>query len=256
MKGVLLAGGNGRRLNPLTNITNKHLLPVYDRPMIVYPLQTLVHAGIDEILVVSGKEYAGGFLKLLGSGRDYNCRLWYEIQEEAGGIAQALGLAEKFANGDNIAVILGDNIYEESFKDHIADFEGKKGARIFLKKMNDAQRFGVAEFKDGKIVHIEEKPQNPKTDMTVTGCYLYDNDVFDVINHLKPSGRGELEITDVNNYYIQKGLMEAHVVQGNWTDAGTFESLYRANRIARNIALAREGLSIEQILQRDSQLLE
>ncbi len=256
MKGVLLAGGNGRRLNPLTDITNKHLLPVYDRPMIVYPLQTLVNAGIDEILVVSGKDHAGGFLKLLGSGRDYNCTLWYEIQEEAGGIAQALGLAEKFADGDNIAVILGDNIFEDSFKKDIEEFEKEKGARIFLKQIKDARRFGVAELEGDKIMNIEEKPEKPKSDLAVTGFYLFDNDVFNVITTLKPSGRGELEITDVNNHYIKEGKMKAHVVKGNWTDAGTFESLYRANRIARNIALSREGLTHEQILQRDTELLE
>jgi len=254
MKGVLLAGGNGRRLNPLTNITNKHLLPVYDRPMIVYPLQTLVDAGINDILIVSGKEYAGGFLKLLGSGRDYNCRLWYEIQEEAGGIAQALGLAETFAAGENIAVILGDNIFEDSFKKTMSEFT--TGAQIFLKKMNDAKRFGVAEMDGDKILGIEEKPEQPKSNLAVTGFYLYDSGVFDVVKNLKPSGRGELEITDVNNYYVQNGSMKAHVLDGNWTDAGTFESLYRANRIARNISLTREGLTPQQILQRDSQLLE
>ncbi len=256
MKGILLAGGNGRRLNPLTEITNKHLLPVYDRPMIVYPLQTLVEAGIDEILIVSGKDHAGGFLKLLGSGRDFGCRLWYEIQEEAGGIAQALGLAEKFVDGDNIAVILGDNIFEDSFKKEVAEFNEQQGACVFLKKMKDARRFGVAELKDDKIVNIEEKPQSPKSDLAVTGFYLYDNNVFNIIQNLKPSGRGELEITDVNNYYIKEGLMKANIVEGNWTDAGTFESLYRANRIARNIALEKEGLNAQQILQRDSELLE
>ena len=265
MKGVLLAGGNGRRLNQLTNITNKHLLAVYDKPMIVYPLQTLVNAGIDEILIVSGKEYAGGFLKLLGSGRDYKCSLWYEIQEEAGGIAQALGLAERFANGESVAVILGDNIFEDDFTEDVKSFEtsaqsASVGAKIFLKKVKDAQRFGVAEFSsenDGeKILNIEEKPEKPKSDLAVTGFYMYDSNVFNVIKNLKPSGRGELEITDVNNHYIQKGLMKAKIVHGSWTDAGTFESLYRANRIARHITLTREGLTPQQILQRDEELLE
>lgn len=254
MKGVLLAGGNGRRLNMLTNITNKHLLAVYDKPMIVYPLQTLVDAGIDEILIVSGKEYAGGFLKLLGSGRDYGCRLWYEIQEEAGGIAQALGLAESFAAGENVAVILGDNIFEHNFKKEVSQFE--RGAQIFLKKVKDAPRFGVAEMDGEKILNIEEKPKNPKSDLAVTGFYLYDRNVFEVVRNLKPSGRGELEITDVNNYYIKNGLMKAGIVDGNWTDAGTFETLYRANRIARHITLTREGFTHEQILQRDAELLE
>lgn len=269
----MLAGGNGRRLNPLTHITNKHLLPVYDRPMIVYPLQTLVDSGIDEILIVSGKEYAGGFLKLLGSGRDYGCTLNYEIQEEAGGIAQALGLAEKFAAGQSIAVILGDNIFAESFKKQIEDFDaGTKnrradksarvkasegaGARVFLKELKDSRRFGVAELDGDRIVNIEEKPQHPKSNLAVTGFYLYDPGVFEVIKNLKPSHRGEMEITDVNNDYIARGLMKAHTVQGSWTDAGTFESLYRANRIARHIALTRAGLTPEQILQRDEELLE
>lgn len=256
MKGILLAGGNGRRLNPLTDITNKHLLPVYDKPMILYPLQTLIDAGIKDILIVTGREYAGGFLKLLGSGRNYNCSLTYEIQDDAGGIAQALGLAEDFAAGHNVAVILGDNIFEDNFKKDITEFDGKKGASIFIKHMKDASRFGVAELDGGKIVHIEEKPAKPKTDLAVTGFYLYDNNVFNVIKNLKPSGRGELEITDVNNHYIQQGLMKANIVQANWTDAGTFESLYRANRIARDIALSREGLTLQQILQRDAELLE
>lgn len=267
MKGILLAGGNGRRLNPLTHITNKHLLPVYDRPMIVYPLQTLTDSGIDEILIVSGKEYAGGFLKLLGSGRDYGCTLNYEIQEEAGGIAQALGLAEKFAAGQSIAVILGDNIFEEAFKKEIEDFDagdgakgaGKSvgaGARVFLKELKDSRRFGVAELDGDRIVNIEEKPAHPKSNLAVTGFYLYDPGVFEVIKSLKPSHRGELEITDVNNEYIARGLMKAHSVRGSWTDAGTFESLYRANRMARHIALTRAGLTPEQILQQDAELLE
>lgn len=256
MKGVLLAGGNGRRLNPLTDITNKHLLPVYNKPMILYPLQTLTDAGIKDILVITGREYAGGFLKLLGSGRNYGCSLTYEIQDEAGGIAQALGLAEDFADGENIAVILGDNIFEDNFKKDIEDFDGQKGARIFLKQTKDASRFGVAELDGDKIVNIEEKPSKPKTDLAVTGFYLYDSGVFDVIKNLKPSGRGELEITDVNNHYIKQGLMKSHTVAGNWTDAGTFESLYRANRVARHIELVRAGLKPEEILQREAEMLE
>ncbi len=238
MKGIILAGGNGRRLHPLTNSTNKHLLPVYDRPMIMYPLSTLVQAGIREILIVTGKEHAGGFLKLLGSGKDYGCKIIYETQDAAGGIAQALGLAESFANEQNIAVILGDNIFEASFKDAAVTFEGQKGARIFLKKTKEAYRFGVAELdRDNNVVNIEEKPKQPKTSYAVTGCYFYDARVFEIIKTLKPSARGELEITDVNNDYIKKGLMEAHFIDGHWTDAGTFESLFRANRIARSLAL-------------------
>ncbi len=252
MKGILLAGGNGRRLDPLTNVTNKHLLPVYDRPMVYYPLQTLKNAGIRDILIVTGKEYAGGFLKLLGSGRDYGCRFNYEVQDEAGGIAQALGLAQDFVDAESCAVILGDNIYEDDFAQTISHFEGQNGARIFLKEVTDAQRFGVAEFdpqNPKKIIHIEEKPAQPKTNFAVTGFYLYDRHVFDVVKGLKPSGRGELEITDVNNYYIQKGQMEAHIVQGDWTDAGTFESLYRANRVARKIALTKAGVTEDEMLR-------
>jgi len=224
--------------------------------MILYPLQTLTDAGIKDILVITGREYAGGFLKLLGSGRNYKCSLTYEIQDDAGGIAQALGLAEDFAAGQNVAVILGDNIFEDDFKKDIDDFRGHKGARIFLKKTKDAQRFGVAELDGDKILNIEEKPKNPKSDLAVTGFYLYDNGVFEVIKTLKPSGRGELEITDVNNHYIQQGLMKAHQVAGNWTDAGTFESLYRANRVARHIELSRSGLNAEEIMKREEEMMD
>lgn len=255
MKGILLAGGNGRRLNPLTDITNKHLLAVYDRPMILYPLQSLVDAGIDEVLIITGKEYAGGFLKLLGSGKDYGCRIWYEIQEEAGGIAQALGLGEKFVENENVAVILGDNIFEDPFKPFVEEFEGQQGARVFLKKAPDASRFGVPVFKDEKIIKIEEKPEKPQSDYAVTGFYMYDSKVFQVIKDLKPSARGELEITDVNNYYIENGLLKPHFVEGSWTDAGTFESLYRANRIARHINMSRAGLNAEEIKKRDEELM-
>ena len=239
---------------------------MYDRPMIVFPLQTLTDAGIDEILIVSGKEYAGGFLKLLGSGRDYHCTLNYEIQEEAGGIAQALGLAEKFAAGQSVAVILGDNIFEESFKKQVDEFEKAghgghgankgAGARVFLKEQKDSRRFGVAELAGDRILNIEEKPLHPKSNFAVTGFYLYDPSVFEVIRTLKPSHRGELEITDVNNEYIARGLMKANIVHGSWTDAGTFESLFRANRMARHIALKRAGLTDAEILQKDEELLE
>ncbi len=237
MKGIILAGGNGRRLHPLTSITNKHLLPVYDRPMIMYPLLTLVQSGVHEILIVTGKAHAGGFLKLLGSGKDHGCNIVYEIQDKAGGIAQALSLGEGFASGQNIAVILGDNIFETSFKDATAKFAHQKGACIFLKKTREASRFGVAELDaQNNVINIEEKPKKPKTPYAVTGCYFYDSRVFEIIKTLKPSSRGELEITDVNNDYIKKGLMKAYFVDGNWTDAGTFESLFKANRIARSMA--------------------
>jgi len=237
MKGIILAGGNGRRLEPITTVTNKHLLAVYNKPMIYYPLQTLTGAGIKEILIISGKDHAGGFLRLLGSGKDFGCSFRYEVQEEAGGIAQALGLAEEFVGDDNCAVILGDNIFEDNFAEDVRGFSG--GARIFLKEVSDASRFGVATLRDDKVVEIEEKPAAPKSNLAVTGLYLYDSNVFEIIRTLKPSGRGEMEITDVNNHYIRDGLMKAHTVKGEWTDAGTFESLFRANSIARNIELSK-----------------
>lgn len=249
MKGIILAGGNGRRLGPITDVTNKHLLAVYNKPMIFYPLNTLIDAGLKEILIISGKEHAGGFLRLLGSGKSFGCKFLYEVQEEAGGIAQALGLAEGFADGDNCAVILGDNIYEDNFSEQIKDFGGKDGARIFLKDVEDAHRFGVAEVKDGVVLGIEEKPKNPKSNYAVTGFYMYDKNVFNVIKTLKPSGRGELEITDVNNYYIKKSAMKFNFVKGEWTDAGTFESLYRANRIARKIVLGKEGVPAKELVE-------
>lgn len=251
MKGIILAGGNGRRLGPITDVTNKHLLAVYNKPMVFYPLQTLLDAGIKDILIISGKDHAGGFLKLLGSGKDFGCRFWYEVQEEAGGIAQALGLAKEFVDGEKCAVILGDNVYEDNFAQAIKTFEKTSGAHIFLKSVPDANRFGVAEVNGDKILGIEEKPQHPKSNYAVTGFYMYDSTVFEVIKTLKPSGRGELEITDVNNYYIQKGLMKFSMVQGEWTDAGTFESLYRANRIARKIVMQREGVEEAELLQEE-----
>lgn len=237
MKGIILAGGTGTRLSPITKVTNKHLLPVYNKPMIYYPMQTLLDGGIHDILIVTGPEHAGHFLRLLGSGRKFGCRFTYELQDEAGGIAQALGLAEDFAAGENVAVILGDNIFEDKFAHAIAEFEGKKGARLFLKEVDDANRFGVAELNGQEVIGIEEKPAAPKSRYAVTGLYLYDRDVFRVIPTLKPSGRGELEITDVNNYYVKAGTLKADFVKGDWTDSGTFESLFRANCIAREIAM-------------------
>lgn len=245
MKGVILAGGNGRRLNPLTDVTNKHLLPIYNKPMIFYPLQTLLNAGIKEIVIVTGHEYAGGFLKLLGSGRRFGARFSFEIQEEAGGIAQALSLAEHIADEDSIAVILGDNIFEDNFAAAVQNFKG--GAQVFLKEVDDANRFGVAEIEGDRIIGIEEKPAAPKTNLAVTGLYLYDNSVFDVVKNIKPSSRGELEITDVNNHFINAGKMKFSLVDGEWTDAGTFESLFRANTIARD-------LQIEQMKARGESL--
>ena len=243
MKGVILAGGEGNRLKPLTNVTNKHLLPIYNKPMILYPLQTLVDAGIYDILVISGPKHAGIFLQLLGEGRRFGCNLHFRVQERAAGIAHALGLCRDFVGDDNLAVILGDNVFEDSVTKQIKEFKGKKGAHIFLNEIDDANRFGVAELKGSKVINIEEKPKNPKSKYAVTGLYLYDNNVFDIVAGLKPSNRGEYEITDVNNAYIEKGLLKASILKKRWTDAGTFESLYRANEIARDIHLKLNGRS-------------
>jgi len=226
MKGIILAGGTGSRMYPLTKVTNKHLLPVYDKPMIYYPLQTLIDAGIDEILIVSGRGHAGHFLELLGSGSEWGVSFTYEIQDEAGGIAQALGLAEGFADGGDVAVILGDNIFQDRISEDVSGFRGS--AKVFLREVPDAHRFGVAELEGTRVVCIEEKPEELRSNLAVTGLYMYDNEVFDVIRTLKPSGRGELEITDVNNYYIREGRMGYRVLDGYWSDAGTFESLLRA----------------------------
>lgn len=234
MKGIILAGGNGRRLAPLTTVTNKHLLAIYNQPMIFYPLKTLLNAGVKDIFVVTGKEHVEKFRQLLTES-EFDANFEFGVQEEAGGIAQALGLARDFIGDDNCTVILGDNIFEDNFSLQVKDFEEKKGARIFLKEVPDPNRFGVAEVRDGKVLNIEEKPADPKSSYAVTGLYMYDGDVFKVIDGLEPSARGELEITDVNNYYINNGLMKAYFVDRDWTDAGTFESLYHANRLARKI---------------------
>lgn len=248
MKGIVLAGGNGRRLDPITNVTNKHLLPVYDKPMIFYPLNTLIKAGIREILIVCGSSHADKFSSLLGMGEDFGCKFSYAFQNSAGGIAQALGLAESFAGNDNIAVILGDNIFEDDFSAEFKSFDKCQGAKVFLKEITDPNRFGVAEIVDGKIVNIDEKPADPKSNLAVTGLYLYDNTVFKTISTLSPSERGEYEITDVNNSYIQRGQMEAHFVNGEWTDAGTFESLFHANRVARKLSII-QTKSVSKIIK-------
>ena len=232
MKGIILAGGSGSRLHPLTKVTNKHLLPVYDKPMVYYPLKTLVDAGIKDITIVSGRGHAGHFLELLGSGEELDISLNYTVQEKPGGIAQALGLARRFVKDDTMAVILGDNIYADTFK--FGKFN--TGAKIFLKEVEDAQRYGVANIKNGHLVTIEEKPEIPQSNLAVTGLYLYDNKVFGIIDKLKPSGRGELEITDVNNWYIRNKEMSYEIIKGFWTDAGTFESLYRANTYVHSSA--------------------
>ena len=233
MKGVVLAGGTGSRLSPLTRVTNKHLLPIYDKPMVYYPIQTLVNAGIQEILLVTGGKNAGDFLRLLGNGRDFGLKhINYTYQEGEGGIAEALGLAEHFADGEQVCVILGDNIIETNVQQAVENFEKQKvGARIILKEVEDADRFGVAEVRGNNVVGIEEKPRDPKSNYAVIGIYLYDSTVFQKIRRLKPSGRGELEITDVNNFYVQEGTLSYEILEGWWTDAGTFESLLRANNL-------------------------
>jgi glucose-1-phosphate thymidylyltransferase len=230
MKGVICAGGHGTRMMPCTKVTNKHLLNCYNKPIIYYPLQTLIDAGIKEILIVSGPGHAGDFLNLLGSGKDFGVKLSYAVQEEAGGIAQAVAMAEDFADNGPIAVILGDNIFEDKFNFD----EFKFGARIYLKDVEDPERFGVAELnEDGKVKSIEEKPKIPKSNFAVTGLYVFDPRVFDIIKTLKPSGRGELEITDVNNAYLKGDQLNGKKVNGFWTDAGTFESCHRASCLVR-----------------------
>jgi glucose-1-phosphate thymidylyltransferase len=231
LKGVVLAGGIGSRLFPLTKVTNKHLLPVYDKPMIYYPIQTLVNAGITEILLVTGGKNAGEFLRLLGNGKEFGLKhMNYTYQEREGGIAEALGLAEHFAEEGPICVVLGDNLIEYNICQAAENFKRQpRGAKVILKKVPDAQRFGVAEIRGTRVVNIEEKPKAPKSDFAVIGIYFYDNSVFEKIRRLKPSGRGELEITDVNNFYIEEGTLTYEILEGWWTDAGTFESLLRAN---------------------------
>ena len=232
MKGVILAGGTGSRLYPLTKVTNKHLLPVYNRPMIYYPINTLVNAGITDIIIVTGKEHSGNFLNLLASGKEFGARFHYALQDEAGGIAQALSLTEGFVKDDNMTVILGDNIILDDLASEIRNF--KSGARVFLKEVPDPQRFGVPEFdSNGNITKIEEKPKEPKSNHAVTGLYQYDSSVFDKIRKLKPSQRGELEITDVNNLYLYEKSLSHVFLKEPWLDAGTFESLLEASNILK-----------------------
>jgi glucose-1-phosphate thymidylyltransferase len=233
MKGVILAGGLGTRLSPLTRITNKHLLPVYDKPMIYYPIECLVAAGIRDIMIVTGGNHAGDFLRLLGNGKDFGLDdLHYTYQEGEGGIADALRLAQHFADGEKIVVVLGDNIIEKNIRRAVGDFfTQRRGAKILLKEVSDPQRFGVATLEGDRVAGIEEKPKQPKSNLAVIGIYMYDNQVFEIIKTLKPSGRGELEITDVNNAYIAQGTMTCEVLDGWWTDAGTFESLHRASNL-------------------------
>jgi len=229
MKGIILAGGTGSRLFPLTKVTNKHLLPVGEKPMIYYPIEKLLEAGIKEILIVTGTEHMGDVVSLLGSGKDFKCKFTYKVQDEAGGIAQALGLAENFVGKDSVTVILGDNIFEEDISDSVQAFNG--GCHLFLKEVEDPERFGVAEIDGYYVVAIEEKPKNPKSNNAVTGIYMYDASVFNYIQPLTQSERGELEITDVNNFYIQAGQCSFSFLKGYWTDAGTFDSLQVASKL-------------------------
>jgi len=234
LRGVILAGGKGTRLGELTKVTNKHLLPVGPYPMVYHPLKKLIGAGLKDILLVSGTEHMGDFVELLGSGKDHACRLTYRVQDEAGGIAQALGLAELFCTGSRSCVLLGDNIFEAPLKPMLdAADKHPDWAWIGLQKVHDPQRYGVAELKGDRVLSIEEKPQNPKSDFAVVGIYIYPPDVFEVIKTLKPSGRGELEITDVNNYYLKQGRMGYSKLEGYWTDAGTLDSLDYANELVR-----------------------
>lgn len=246
MKGVILAGGQGTRLFPLTKVTNKHLLPIYDKPMIYYPIETLRQAGIRDIMIVSGRGHAGHFLELLESGKRMGVRFSYAVQEEAGGIAQALSLAEDFADGEKIVVMLGDNIIEDDIGPAVEDFRREdRGAKIFLKEVEDPRPYGVAEIEGGRVVHIEEKPKEPKSNLAVVGLYCYDGDVFNRIRKVKPSARGELEITDVNNMYIAEGAMGYEILKGFWGDGGeSFESWLRAT-----ILVARkQGVDVEKFL--------
>jgi glucose-1-phosphate thymidylyltransferase len=232
LRGVVLAGGTGSRLMPLTKVTNKHLLGIGQKPMIYYPIEKLTSAGIDQILIVTGVEHMGDVVGLLGSGREFGCEFTYRVQDEAGGIAQALGLAENFASGNALAVILADNVFQAGLRQYVDNFDAQAaGARVLLKQVPDPQRFGVAEIADGRVIAIEEKPRQPKSDYIITGIYFYDVLVFDIIRTLKPSGRGELEISDVNSAYMAKGQLHYDILDGWWTDAGTFGSLERANQL-------------------------
>ncbi|WP_091013149.1 MULTISPECIES: sugar phosphate nucleotidyltransferase [Paenibacillus] len=241
MKGIILAGGTGSRLFPLTKVTNKHLLPVGKYPMIFHSVQKLKQAGIEDILIVTGKEHMGDVVNLLGSGKDMGVTFTYKVQDEAGGIAQALDLAKHFVGNDQMTVILGDNVFSDDISTYVDNFRAQRtGAKILIQEVADPQRFGVPEIEGERIVSIEEKPQMPKSNYAVTGIYMFDSTVFDIIKTLKPSGRGELEITDVNNAYIQKGELSFDILQGWWTDAGTHASLARANELSQEIQFGEE----------------
>lgn len=232
MKGIILAGGSGTRLNPLTRVTSKQLLPIYDQPMIYYPLQTLLEGGIEEVLIITAPAHAGDFLNFLGSGKEFNAKFTYEIQDAPAGLAQGLSLAETFVGDDSCVMVLGDNIYEHNFRKEINDFTS--GARIFVKAVPDPERFGVVEMdENGQVLSIEEKPKKPKSNLAQTGMYMYDEHVFDLIRELEPSERGEFEITDLNNVYLKREALAVSVIEGEWIDAGTFESLFHATQLRR-----------------------
>lgn len=236
MKGIILAGGSGTRLRPLTKITSKQLLPIYNKPMIFYPIETLIKAGIDDILMIVAPERAGDFLNLLGSGKDFGCRFTYEIQDKPEGLAQAFLIGEKFIADDNVALILGDNLYEDDFSAAVQSF--KSGARVFAKEVSDPERYGVVEFDDRKkAISIVEKPKHPQSNYCVTGFYIYDNSVVHKAKNLQPSPRGELEITDLNMAYLQEGSLDVAFVEGRWMDTGTFEAMFEAIVFAREKAL-------------------
>ncbi len=233
MKGIILAGGSGTRLSPLTRVTSKQLLPVYNKPMIYYPLNTLLQAGIKEVLIIVAPDHAGDFLKLLGSGKEFGCDFTYEIQDKPEGLAQAFIIGKQFIGQDNVTLILGDNLYEDDFSQAIQSF--KTGGRVFAKKVPDPERFGVVEFdQDQKAISIQEKPKTPKSEYAVTGLYIYDNTVVQKAESLEPSDRGELEITDLNNLYLKEGTLDVAFVNGAWFDTGTFESMYAATEFARS----------------------
>lgn len=237
MKGIILAGGSGTRLRPLTQVTSKQLLPIYNKPMIYYPLETLLKAGIKDILIIVAPDHAGDFLKLLGSGKEFGCKFTYEIQDKPEGLAQAFLIGENFIGNDSVTLILGDNLYEDDFSEPIQSFQ--KGGRVFIKEVEDPERFGVAEFdEDRKVISIEEKPKEPKSNYAVTGMYIYDNTVVEKSKSLQPSARGELEITDLNNVYLKEGSLDVAFVEGKWLDTGTFESLHEAIVFARERELS------------------
>lgn len=241
MKGIILAGGTGSRLYPLTKVTNKHLLPVGKYPMIFHSVYKLAQAGVRDILIVTGKDHMGDVVNLLGSGTDMGVTFTYKVQDEAGGIAQALGLAEHIVGVEQMIVILGDNVFEDNLSSFVENFQKQEiGAKILIQEVHDPQRYGVPELEGNNILSIEEKPNSPKSNYAVTGIYMYDHSVFDIVKNLKPSGRGELEITDVNNEYIKKGQLTYDILKGWWTDAGTHASLAKANELAQNIVFGEE----------------